>query len=1071
MSKSVCYGRNSVREFTVLLILSLLCVAPTIAQSPNATINGIVLDPSGAAIAGAQVVVVNDATGVQYTAKTNGEGIYVVPNLPPGSYRIQVSNSGFKTIIKPDIVIHVQDAIAINFTLPIGAASEIVTVQGGAPLVNTQNAAVSTVIDRNFVGSLPLNGRSFNTLLQLTPGVTIVPSQGSRPGQFSINGQRTNANSFQLDGVSVNFGSGPNASLAQAGGGGTQAFNAYGGTSSLVSVDALQEFRVETSSYAPEFGRTPGGQVIISTRSGTNQFHGTLFDYFRNDVLDANDWFANSVGKPRAPERQNDFGGVFGGPIIRDKTFFFVSYEGLRLRQPAAGVTQVPSLAWRVSAIPAAAAILNAYPMPNPNAPVSADGNASPFTGVWSNQITMDAGSVRIDHTFSSRLSVFGRYNRSPSQSSSRITAGLSSLFDIPLDTTTFTAGVNWLISVNASNSLRFNYSRQTASLSNRLDDFGGATPPSPAALMPVGTSVSDSFAAFNPIFLGNPLGSDGLSSLFLGVSGNNQVVQWNVVDDFAVTKGQHQMKFGADYRRLPIVQTGKKSAINYLPVGPPFGPPNPAAQFASSATVSNVTNQVINPAKFYFQSFSAYAQDGWKIGRHLSLTYGVRWELNPPPSAENGTFLAAWQNVDNLAQLTLAPAGTPLWKTTYGNFAPRVGIAWQVTQKGDLVVRGGWGMFYDSGTGPVANLGFDFPNVALFSSIGTSLGPFTVPITNVASITPSVSLQGPYVNSSFIAGISPSLELPYSHQWNLAVEKSLWNKQAISLTYVGQVGRRLLRTEAILNPNANFQNSSFSLTRNGDTSDYHALQVQFRRPLSQRVQVLLNYTWSHSIDTNSDDTLGSISHLALSVPNERGSSNFDVRQTLGGGVTYEIPGLRKNIFFSKLTENWSLDGVVQARTGFPLNIFTNSVAIPGQASSIARTRPDLVAGVPIWIVDRGAPGGKRLNPAAFVLPTTPRQGTLDRNGFAGFGATQIDASLGRKFVFTEKLNLQFRADVFNIFNHPNFSSTDDSFGRFPAGATFGRATQMLNRGLGGLNALYQVGGPRSIQLSLKLAF
>jgi len=1068
----MCYRRDSVREVTFLLIVSLLWVAPAIAQSPNATIDGIVLDPSGAAITGAQVVVVNDATGVQYTTKTNGEGIYVVPNLPPGPYRIQVSNRGFKTIIKPDIVIHIQDAIVINFTLPIGAASEIVTVQGGTPLVNTENAAVGTVIDRRFVENLPLNGRSFNTLLQLTPGVTIVPSQGTRPGQFSINGQRTNANSFQVDGVSANFGSSPAGNLAQAGGGGTQAFNAYGGTSSLVSVDALQEFRVETSSYAPEFGRAPGGQISISTRPGENQFHATLFDYFRNDVLDANDWFANAAGKPRAPERQNDFGGVFGGPIRRDRTFFFFSYEGLRLRQPSAGVIQVPSLAWRASAIPAAAAILNGYPKPDPNAPVSPDGNASPFTGVWSNQVTTDAASLRIDHTFNSHLSVFGRYNRSPSQNSSRPgqNTSLSSVFDTTADTTTITAGTNWLINRNASDSLRFNYSRQTASLLSRLDNFGGATPPPTSALIPAGASVNDNFATFNPVLLGNPLGSDLLTSLSLGLFGNNHVGQWNAVDDISVTKGRHQMKFGINYRRLPIVQTGKQFSINYLPAGPPFGPANPAAQFASSATISFVTNQVNQPSKFYFHSFSAYAQDAWKISRRLSLTYGLRWELNPPPSGQDGTVLASWQNVDNPALLAIAPTGTPVWKTTYENFAPRVGFAWQVAQMGDLVVRGGWGIFYDLGTGPAANLGFDFPNVASFSSFPASSGPFPVPITDVASITPSISLHGPYVNSPFIAGSSPSLELPYSYQWNFAVEKSLWNKQAISLTYVGQVGRRLLRTEAVFDPNASFQNSNFLFTRNGDTSDYHALQVQFRRPLSQRLQALLNYTWSHSIDTNSDDTLGSISHFALSVPNERGSSNFDVRNSVNGAVTYEVPEFKRNGFFSKLIEKWSLDGVFQARTGFPLNIFTTAVQIPGNSSAIGRTRPDLVPGVPIWITDASAPGGKRLNPAAFALPTTPRQGTLGRNRFAGFGATQIDTSVARRFSLMEKVNLQFRADLFNVLNHPNFS-TADPFAQFPAGPAFGRATQMLNRGLGGLNALYQIGGPRSMQLSLKLVF
>jgi len=1053
-----------VRGVIFLLFVSLLCVAPAIAQSPNATINGLVLDPSGAAIAGAQIVVVNDVTGVQYTAKTNGEGIYVVPNLPPGPYRIQVSNSGFKTIIKPDIVIHVQDALAINFTLPIGAASEIVTVQGGTPLVNTESASVSTVIDRNFAEQLPLNGRSFNTLLQLTPGVTIVAnanSQGSQ-GQFSVNGQRTNGNSFQVDGVSANFGSGPNVNLSQAGGGGTQAFNAFGGTSSLVSVDALQEFRVETSSYAPEFGRSPGGQIIISTRSGTNQFHGDVFDYVRNNVFDANDWFANAADKPRAPERQNDFGGVFGGPILRDKTFFFFSYEGLRLRQPQAMVIQVPSLAWRASAIPAAAAILNAYPKPDTNALVSSDGNASPFTGVWSNQVTMDAVSLRIDHSFNSRLSVFGRYNWSPSKDSFRFLS-LSSIFDQKIDSTTFTTGANWLNSGSMSDSLRFNYSRQTASGPNRLDNFGGATPPSPSALMPAGTSVDDSLADFNAAFIGNPLGADHLQSLSLGLTARNEIAQWNAVDDFALTKGRHQLKFGADYRRLPVEQTGLKSNINYLPVGPPFGPPDPAGRFASDATVALAINRSFKPASFYFHSFSTYAQDRWSIGRRLSLTYGLRWELNPPPSPGPGTFLTSWQNVDSPAQIALAPAGTPVWKTTYGNFAPRIGIAWQVTQKGDLVVRGAWGIFYDLGTGVAANLGAAFPNAASFFGVGS----FPVPITDTASITPSVSLQPPYINQG-ITAISPDLQLPYSQQWNLAIEKSLWNKQALSFTYVGQVGRRLLRSERLVDPNADFMGTSFDLTRNGDTSDYHALQAQFRRPLSQRVQALLNYTWSHSIDTNSDDSLPNISHFALPVPGERGSSNFDVRHAFSAAVTFEVPGFKRDVFLKKLSEGWLLNTVFQARTGFPLHIFTRNVPIPGQASE---TRPDLVPDVPVWIVDGSAPGGKRLNPAAFVLPATARQGTLGRNVFTGFGATQIDASVARRFVFTERLTLQFRADVFNVLNHPNFSTTDDSFGQLPAGLGFGQATQMLNQGLGGLSALYQIGGPRSMQLSLKFFF
>ena len=270
-------------KLTVLCFISFVLFINTApAQSPTGTVSGIVLDPSGGAIAGAQVLIINEATAVQYPGKANGEGYYVVPNIPPGTYRIQVSNSGFKTIIKPDIVVHVEDALAINFTLPIGAASEIVTVEGGAPIINTENASVGTVIDRNFVESLPLNGRSFNTLLQLTPGVVIAPSSYGAPGQFSIAGQRTDANNFTVDGVSANFGVGQGQNLGQSGTGGAQAFSVLGGTSSLVSVDALQEFRIETSSFAPEFGRTPGGQVILTTRSGTNAFHSRTFRSGKN---------------------------------------------------------------------------------------------------------------------------------------------------------------------------------------------------------------------------------------------------------------------------------------------------------------------------------------------------------------------------------------------------------------------------------------------------------------------------------------------------------------------------------------------------------------------------------------------------------------------------------------------------------------------------------------------------------------------------------------------------------------------------------------------------------------------
>src|SRR5579859_2195802 len=343
----------------------LLFASSVLAQSPNGYISGQVLDPSSRAIVDADVLAVNDVTSVKFPTRTNAEGIYVLPNLPPGPYRLQVSKVGFKTLIKPDIALSVQDALSINFTLPVGAFSDSVTVKGGAPLVNTQSASVSTVIDRQLVENLPLNGRSFNTLLQLTPGVVIAPANSASQGQFSVSGQRTSSNNFLVDGVSANFGVSPFFGLGTSGTGSAQAFSALGGTSSLVSVEALQEFRVETSSFAPEFGRSPGGQVVLTTRSGANDVHGGIYEYFRNDVLDANDWFANQAAQPRSPERHNDFGGFLGGPIKRDRTFFFLSYEGARLRQPNTVVVQVPSEFSRMMAPTEVAPFLNAYPQPD----------------------------------------------------------------------------------------------------------------------------------------------------------------------------------------------------------------------------------------------------------------------------------------------------------------------------------------------------------------------------------------------------------------------------------------------------------------------------------------------------------------------------------------------------------------------------------------------------------------------------------------------------------------------------------------------------------------------------------
>ena len=1012
--------------------LFILIAYSSSAQSPNGTISGIVNDPSGATIAGAEVLLVNDATRVLYPGQTNGEGIYVVTNVPPGSYRLQVSKAGFKTVIKPDITLNVQDALALNFILPLGAVSEIVTIEGGAPLVNTESAAVGTVIDRQFVDNLPLNGRSFNTLLQLTPGVVIAPSSGNSPGQFSISGQRTSANDFTVDGVSANFGVSPETVVGASGTGSAQAFSAIGGTSSLVSADALEEFRVETSSFAPEFGHTPGGHVLLTTRSGTNDWHGALYEYFRNDVLDANDWFANAAGQDRAPERHNDFGGSLGGPIHKNTTFFFISFEGARLRLPQTVIETVPSQSVRTGTA-AVASLLNAFP--TPNGAISADGNTAVFTGTSSNSATLNAGSVRIDHHFNDRWSIFGRYNEAPSDFIN-LGQGPNDPQTTGVDTRTATAGLNVTFNPQVSNMLRFNYSAQKAQSAYELTAADGAVPYDPAILLG-NLSNTANYVLF---------GTFDSGFLISGPLARNRNQQWELVDDLAVSHGTHQLKFGVDYRANYLDAIPYEHLLEYLAFDIP--------SLLSTSSADLFIPITTAPSKLLSRSTSAYAQDAWKVGPHVTLTYGLRWEFSPAPSSRGNTVLAAWQNVNDPPAITLAPSGSPVWHSTFGNFAPRVGIAWTPTDNRDLVFRAGGGLFYDLGVGAAANLSSSFPNNVQNVLFGTPL-----PIGDATPYLPVISEAPPY--AGIVNAITPDLKLPRSYQWNVALDKSFFEKSAVTVTYVGQAGRKLLRTEGLGTPSANFT-GTFYLTNNGASSDYHALQVQYRQPISHGVQALASYTFSHSLDNASDDTVQYVSSTVISAKNDRASSDFDVRHSLSGAVSFAIPSLTKIKGLAPLLRNWSTDLVVVARSGFPFN---GSISSPVQGSE---PRADRIAGQPVWLANPQVPGGRSLNPAAFAVPATGQQGSEARNDISGFGLTQVDLSLARQLSLTDRLRLQFRTDAFNVLNHPNFTNPLALIGSNPR---YLKSQSMLNQGLGGLNPLFQEGGPRSLQLSLKLTF
>jgi hypothetical protein len=1058
----------------LLVVLSLGFSGFVFAQSPNATISGIVFDPSGRVIVAAEITAVNDATRVQYFTKTNNDGIYVVGNLPPGNYRLQVAKVGFKTLIKPDIILNVQDALAINFTLPIGAASETVTVIGGVPLVSTESAGVSTVVDRQFAENLPMNGRSFQTLIELTPGVVLTASNSvGDSGQFSVNGQRATSNYWMVDGVSANFGVSAGSNPGNGLGGALGSFSALGGTNSLVSVDAMQEFRILTSTYAPEFGRTPGGQISIVTRSGTDQFHGTLFDYLRNDLFDANDWFAdhNRLHKPK--ERQNDFGGTFGGPIVKDRTFLFFSYEGLRLRLPQVALTAVPDLNARQSAIPALQPFLNAFPF-DPKQPDLGNGIAQ-FDASFSNQASLDAYSIRIDHRLSDKLALFGRYNYSPSEfidrGGSSGGGALSVMEPARIGIQTTTVGATWTISPTVTNDFRFNYSRANSKSNFSLDNFGGAVP---LAMPPFPAGFDTQNAQFSLSIFSLQRGA----ALFLGEQGKNLQRQINLVDSLSMQRGAHSLKFGVDFRRLSPLS----ASLSYLQ----------SVSFRSVLTAETgaaLRGFVSSDADvtLLFRNLGFFAQDTWRVKPRLTLTYGLRWDVDFAPSSLNGPSIPAvtGYNLSDFSKLAVAPAGTSPFKTGYANLAPRVGVAYELSQarQWQTVLRGGFGVFYDLVSSETGNLvGNGFPPFAAFSFIGHTAFPF-----NAAQIAPPPIPQTGTISELY--AFNPNLKLPYTLEWNVAVDQALGKQQAISASYVGASGRRLLQSMEIVGPPANPALLGI-LVDNTASSNYNALQIQFQRRLSGGLQALASYTWAHSIDTGSAGSTAIVSNLGVPGSNRnenRGPSDFDIRNAFSAGVTYDIPSPKRNRLARAMLGGWSSNSIVQVRSAPPLDV--SDANFSGFGNGIfADIRPDLVPGQPLFLHASLFPGGKAINPAAFTDPPVDpktgnplRQGNAPRNALRGFGAAQWDFAVHRDFRIHEQLHMQFRAEIFNLLNHPNFGPPNSSF-TTPLQSSFGVSTQMLgqylngggfgsNLGGGGFSPLYQIGGPRSIQFALKFQF
>ena len=1071
--------RKYVEAIFILFLLSFVLFTPSAAQTELAHVSGRVTDQSGAVVADTEVEIKNVDTSLSITVKTNQDGLYTFPSIRPGRYVLSARKAGFKTVTVTEFILNAQDEATRNFVLQVGSTSESVTVSADALNVNTTDATVSTVVDRQFAENLPLNGRSFQSLIELTPGVVLTAANTNDTGQFSVNGQRASSNYWTVDGVSANvgiggIGSGTNNPPGNGFGGAVGATTILGGTNSLVSVDAMQEFRIDTSTFAPDTGRTPGGQISIVTRSGTNQFHGSLFDYFRNSVLDANDWFngyQNNPPLPKAGERQNDFGGTFGGPILKDRTFFFFSYEGLRLRLPETTLTQVPDLQARQNAIPAMQPFLNAFPF-DPNQPDLGDGIAQ-FNASYSNPSSLDAYSLRIDHKVNDRLTLFGRYNYSPSSLTSRALEGstMNSITFAQQTLQTGTLGATWILSPAITDDFRFNYSRVNVLTSAKLDNFGGAVPVTPPFPSPFTTQNAD--FGFDIYSLTNALLSTGAGT-------HSLQRQLALVDNLAVQRGTHRLAFGVDFRRLsPQLDEAQYfllpffSAVSTAEDGNPDG-----GTFVYSSVGANLL----------LRNLSLFAQDTWQAAPRLTLTYGLRWDVDFTPSALSGPGLPAVVNYNTLSQLALAPPGTPPFSTRYGNVAPRIGVAYQLSQKNGVpatVLRAGFGVYYDLATSEVGNnLNQGYPYSAYNTVYGATF-PATIP-------PPPLIAPPNATNEGVLVSFDPQLRSPYTLEWNAALQQNLGKQQTLSVTYVGAEGSRLLQTADVLSPNQNLAQAY--LIGNTGASDYNALQVQFQRRLSQGLQALASYTWSHSIDTGSSGSLFSPSSLpgpGINSNQNRGPSDFDIRQAFSAAVTYDIPVPKLNRLTRTILGGWSLQSIIQVHSAPPVEVDDGLFyMLLNRATDI---RPDVVPGIPLYLYGSQYPGGRIFNNTPnqggpgcvgpFCPPPTDsngnplRQGDLGRNALRGFELTQWDFAVHRDFPIHESLKLQFRAEMFNVLNHPNFGPPLGDI----SNGSFGYSTETLGQYLGGggngyglasgLSPLYQIGGPRSIQFALKLLF
>jgi hypothetical protein len=1094
---------------TLKSILVLLCLVAQssllMAQFESGTVLGTVRDPSGGSVANAAVTLENVKTGVAFQTKTDAAGNYEFPNERLGTYRVRVESPGFRTATATDFDLTVNARQRVDVSLQVGETSEKVTVTDAVALLETDNSSRGQVINPRQIVQLPLNGRSYADLTLLVPGVAKSQlenqSDSSRDASFNVNGMRSELNNFLLDGVDNNAYGTSNQGFSN------QVIQA--------NPDALAEFRVETNNYSAEYGRSTGAVINASIKSGTNQFHGEVWEFLRNTKLNATGFFKPVNGEKPA-FNQNQFGGAFGGPIVKEKAFFFADYEGFRrvahpvqfatlpttamqslnlgmpVRNPLTGASYPSGIIPASDVTPFAQAVLAA--LPKPNLPTTSNNYESAPGATISN----DKGDVRYDQYFGQKVALFGRY----SQSNTRIfsppsipgAAGGNANGDVYVRNLQAVPGATWTISPTSVLEARvgFDYTEAGKNPIALGQPVGGFAVPN----LPVDPTFAGGLYSLN--FGG------GLSQL--GRQSSNPQYQYPIVlnpkVNFTRILGRHSLKMGFEYQMID-------TAVSDF--HPKYGVDNYTGYYSAPAgtgTLSGNQQQVYSFADFLFgarnhyelnnnpvahlrqRMYFGYLQDDFKFSQKLTLNLGIRYEF-ATPQWERDNHLSNFDPTTN--SMILAKSGSlydrALVHPDPHNWAPRIGLAYNVTPK--TVIRSAYGISYVqfNRLGGENLLAYNGPFVV--DAVIDGQSPFNLPICTSVDSAPGACFRPTYLGfpnnfaspSAFNTATTQVRYIPannrtgYVQSWHFTVQRELANNLLLDLAYVGNhsVGLMILGDANQAVPNLLGQNLSINARRpirnfttieqaySGGFGSYNALQVKLEKRYNAGFYFLNSFTWSKAIDNapgHLENYNGDNSRINIrNHTSERGLSSYDQPFNDTLSILYDLPfgkGRHFNIqnrALDLIAGGWGVNVINTATSGLPLNI-TYSASQQYQVSPLVTTRPNLISS------QVTTPEGQRttrnyLNAAAFALPDyTQPFGSAGRNIARGYPFYELDLGLHKNFaLWSESSYVQFRAEAFNLLNQTNFSPPNTTFNT----SSFGSITSTFPA--------------RQIQFALKLYF